>query len=115
MKSKPNIFHSRLFSMKNIRDPEDKNDRWNTHIIHPLIPGGTQRFMMTHSSGRHQARLVGVHTGVQCDHCGCQPIMGIRYQCMQCPNYDLCATCEETMCSSQSNIHRPDHIFIKIR
>lgn len=43
---------------------------------------------------------------VACDGCGLHPIIGIRYKCSVCKNYDFCETCEER----QSH----DHPFIKI-
>jgi sequestosome 1 len=47
-----------------------------------------------------------VHVGVTCD--GCQgPVVGNRYKCTQCPDYDLCQGC------SDKKVH-PDHNMIKI-
>ena len=37
-----------------------------------------------------------LHQGVQCDGCGINPIVGIRYKCRTCPNYDLCRNCSGT-------------------
>jgi len=34
-----------------------------------------------------------VHHGVACDHCGASPIVGPRFKCTICPNYDLCGNC----------------------
>lgn len=43
---------------------------------------------------------------VVCDGCGLHPIIGIRYKCSVCKNFDYCEMCEER----QSH----DHPFIKI-
>ncbi|KAF2362492.1 Zinc finger ZZ-type [Trinorchestia longiramus] len=33
------------------------------------------------------------HEGTMCDTCRQQPIFGIRWKCVECPNYDLCSVC----------------------
>jgi len=47
-----------------------------------------------------------VHPRVTCDGCGVSPLIGTRYKCAECPDYDLCATCY----NNRSTIH-PDHNF----
>ncbi|KAI5056919.1 hypothetical protein GOP47_0028737 [Adiantum capillus-veneris] len=37
-----------------------------------------------------------VHNGHGCDSCLTTPIIGPRFHCMQCPDYDLCSTCYKT-------------------
>ena len=49
-----------------------------------------------------------IHHHVTCDGCGMSPISGIRYKCSQCPDYDLCSTCE-------SNGVHAAHTFLKIK
>jgi sequestosome 1 len=45
------------------------------------------------------------HSGVKCD--GCQRgVKGFRYKCIECPNFDLCATCERKGC-------HPNHCMIR--
>jgi hypothetical protein len=34
-----------------------------------------------------------VHHNIVCDNCGITPIVGIRYRCEFCPDYDLCGSC----------------------
>jgi len=34
------------------------------------------------------------HFHVTCDQCNMAPIVGVRYKCTVCPNFDLCETCE---------------------
>ncbi|CAO3576289.1 unnamed protein product [Absidia cylindrospora] len=48
------------------------------------------------------------HSNVICDHCHCD-IVGVRYKCGHCPDYDLCETCEPLL------LHNQDHVFLKIR
>jgi hypothetical protein len=51
-----------------------------------------------------------IHTNVRCDICGTSPIYGVRYKCVNCPNFDLCANCE----SIEAN-HDKTHVFLKLR
>jgi len=46
-----------------------------------------------------------------CDYCS-KHIEGIRYKCLQCPDYDLCSTCEQINCKNK--FHDEFHVFSKI-
>ena len=48
-----------------------------------------------------------VHSGFFCDGCGVGPIVGIRYNCTVCKNFDYCQVCED-------KISHP-HAFIKLK
>lgn len=50
-----------------------------------------------------------IHENYKCDGCGVKPIVGVRYQCTVCDNFDYCETCEE----KNGEIHK--HPFLKIR
>jgi hypothetical protein len=52
-----------------------------------------------------------VHVGIQCESCKCVNLIGIRYKCFICENFNLCEKCE-AYCQQ---IHAPDHCFIKLR
>lgn len=49
------------------------------------------------------------HVGVICDGCHRSPIIGIRYKCLECFDYDLCETCAD-----RQLIHS-NHVLAKIR
>ena len=38
-----------------------------------------------------------VHIGYICDGCGLRPIVGVRYKCAVCHNFDFCEKCEKIM------------------
>ncbi|KAJ3243029.1 hypothetical protein HDU78_000912 [Chytriomyces hyalinus] len=66
---------------------------------------------LLYSISEEQARKDGyVHRGVTCNHCGAQPIRGVRYHCLNCPDYDLCEGCENL-----GDVHPKTHAFIKLR
>ena len=35
-----------------------------------------------------------IHKNSKCVECGISPIIGIKYQCMNCASYELCSVCE---------------------
>jgi len=47
-----------------------------------------------------------IHSHYYCDECGADPIVGPRYKCSVCPDFDICENCEKT-------IQHP-HLFLKI-
>lgn len=50
-----------------------------------------------------------VHEHVSCDVCGMHPIVGVRYKCQVCHDYDMCALCEAT------EAHDPAHPLTKFK
>ncbi|KAK6412456.1 hypothetical protein LTR81_013583 [Elasticomyces elasticus] len=54
-------------------------------------------------------RKAYVHRGISCGECGETPIRGIRYHCLNCPDFELCATCEV------STAHVKLHVLAKIK
>jgi hypothetical protein len=49
------------------------------------------------------------HGNVRCDGCNVFPIVGPRYNCTVCPDFDLCAKCES------SSVHPAEHPLLKFR
>lgn len=48
-----------------------------------------------------------VHAHVTCDECHASPIVGVRYKCVVCPDFDVCVNCEA------KSTHA--HPFLKIK
>jgi len=51
-----------------------------------------------------------VHPNVICDGCDQSPLLGRRFKCMDCPNFDLCESCF----SKRGGFHNPDHAWQEI-
>ena len=51
------------------------------------------------------------HRGIVCKKCGMNPIVGYRYKCSICKDYNLCEKCEEQNFENQEHLHD----FIKMR
>ena len=68
---------------------------------------------------RNRRNSRNVHTGVTCDECGQKPIIGHRFKCSSCDNYDLCNTCHEQIYEFSRNEHSTHydllHQFIEIK
>ncbi len=48
------------------------------------------------------------HVNVSCDGCGKKPIVGIRYKCVNCDEFNLCGECEGKV------EHYPLHVFLRV-
>lgn len=55
-------------------------------------------------------KIPAVHETVRCDGCSVFPIVGTRYKCSVCADYDLCETCE-----AAGDVHPVEHTLIKMR
>jgi hypothetical protein len=84
--------------------------------------------MAEFSSGREAFRPTAfstttreaTHRDVGCDNCGQSPLLGTRYKCLYCPNYDLCSSCLESL-EEQSDpsfrrkpFHDTTHHFVRM-
>jgi len=76
-----------------------KNDILNSGIF--------EKPMIENKSKLNQKYSKVIHHGIKCNKCGMNPIVGIRYKCMECDNFNFCENCEE-------NVGHP-HLFYKIK
>jgi len=52
-----------------------------------------------------------VHYGVRCNGCNALPIVGYRYKCTVCPDFDYCEECESTREHAHDFIKMKKHAF----
>ena len=65
--------------------------------------------LLYHIAENEAKRKAYEHRGIHCEGCGEQPIRGVRWHCLNCPDFDLCSTCEV------DNDHIKTHVFAKIK
>jgi hypothetical protein len=76
---------------------------------HPCqIADMTTTKMLSWTSGRPAATA---HPNIRCDMCQ-QSIVHVRYACLDCPDYDLCETCEEQGATRHA---AGAHVFAKVK
>ena len=51
---------------------------------------------------------LSIHKGIKCNGCNCNEIVGPRFKCIICQDFNLCSKCEK------NNKHDIDHILLKI-
>ncbi|XP_053386661.1 next to BRCA1 gene 1 protein-like isoform X2 [Mercenaria mercenaria] len=74
-----------------------------------LLQAGANTATAGASRTQTSEHSVYVHDGVYCDGCNCV-IVGPRYKCGNCLDFDLCESCED-----KPGVHDPNHVFVKIR
>jgi len=55
----------------------------------------------------------GAHLGITCDQCSASPVVGVRYRCSVCPDFDLCETCIANP-SPAAHGDGGEHLFLRI-
>ena len=76
----------------------------------PTTPGPPAA---TSSARTTTAEGLNRHVGITCDQCGQDPLLGVRYRCSVCPDFDLCEAC---IASPSDAIHGDGgyHLFLRI-
>jgi hypothetical protein len=74
-----------------------------------MEPSQGLKGLIYHIAETDAKRKAYEHRGIHCEGCGEQPIRGIRWHCLNCPDFDLCTTCEA------DNDHIKTHVFAKIK
>ncbi|RPD54843.1 hypothetical protein L226DRAFT_493595 [Lentinus tigrinus ALCF2SS1-7] len=90
------------------------------HVAHPFFPISSIFGRAKYETMRNAYRAVGSttfatspsHIGITCDMCTHSPVNGVRYKCLDCADFDLCAQCFAN--PMQRQIHSLRHVFFPI-
>ena len=102
---------------KNIQDHEKYLQKQYEDYYKELENNYIQKFsqvsnlMLQNENNNKKHKCNTVHNGIKCNKCFKEPIVGYRYKCSICNNYNLCEECEEK--NGQTGEH--SHEFIKMR
>ena len=58
------------------------------------LKGNFKAALVEDHSNNKTCKVRSVHIAITCDHCKVSPIIGKRYKCLECQNFDLCENCE---------------------
>ncbi|GMH40618.1 hypothetical protein BSKO_08522 [Bryopsis sp. KO-2023] len=90
-----------------MEEAKSKADWWGSLVVgdfdnrRTTAASGPQLFPVLDKRVKHDAF---------CDKCG-NMIMGVRYRCSVCPDFDLCEGCE----AMESHGHPPNHLFLRVK
>ena len=93
--------------IKKYNDLEEQRAQESIKFSQIIISNKNQK----ENNNIHISKCITVHTNIKCQNCNKNPIVGFRYKCSVCKNYNLCEECEEKNEESQEH----PHDFIKIR
>uniref|UniRef100_A0A914DQX1 Uncharacterized protein n=1 Tax=Acrobeloides nanus TaxID=290746 RepID=A0A914DQX1_9BILA len=69
----------------------------------PVVAGKKETQQQTQSEPPPTSKLI-FHIGFNCSNCEDDPIIGIRYQCTTCDDYDLCEKCHKDVTEKVNDI-----------
>ena len=106
-----NIVNSKFQNLKqalinDIYNTVSQNEEYEILNLNNINKNNSKNILMSNIKRKEEE---SVHIGISCNNCNCENIIGPRYKCTVCPNYNLCSKCEEI-----SN-HDINHIFVKIK
>lgn len=108
LRTYPFSSHSDTESDRDTRDLAETEDMEGLNDS-PEGPSQGIKGLLYYIAEEQAHRKAYEHRGITCEECGENPIRGIRWHCLNCPDFDLCSTCEA------HSDHIKTHVFAKIR
>ena len=100
-KNEENIFENNIKKIIESNVDDAKKDILNSILLE------TSKIVSQSKLNQKKSKNNYVHEGIKCNNCGAFPIVGIRYKCLECDNFNCCEKCEQ----EQSH----PHLFYKIK
>lgn len=71
------------------------NSGISLYIVNQVVCDVVTRLSTDRDTAREQFSMIPelYHEGVECDNCEITPIVGLRFKCMDCEDFDLCEKC----------------------
>ena len=89
--------------LKNKKKIEDDNNKKISELEQENLKLKTEKIIY------QKSLCTTIHNGIKCVNCFKIPIVGYRYECSQCDNYNLCHDCHEK--NSETGLH--PHFFTR--
>ena len=86
-------------------------DKERQSVFHNEMSKVIQQSQSQIKNNNMSMSVSSIHSNIKCELCFQQPIVGIRYKCSICPNYNLCEACEE----KNYELKTHPHDFIRMR
>ncbi|KAI0687748.1 hypothetical protein C8T65DRAFT_746966 [Cerioporus squamosus] len=97
----------------------DPHKRGMHQITHPFFPITSALGRTKYENMRNVYRATSLaagrgpsHTGVVCDACKMSPLVGVRYRCLDCADYDMCVKCFSN--PTLRTTHNLKHVFFPV-
>ena len=111
-----NLDNSSIFNQSNNSNQPNTIQQQNATIANTSTVRNVFDSNSTHQTNSFSLNRNVLHDDISCDGCGKIPIVGIRYKCSTCANYDLCSVCMDKYDyeSFVETTHPIGHIFYRI-
>ena len=106
MKNKIKVYEKeKMHNDNRIKNLEENEENLNKEISDLKIKETKYIEIIKNNKKEKKSTCNTIHNGIKCEKCFKEPIIGYRYKCIQCDNYNLCQDCEEKNAINEDHPH----------